>query len=299
MKIKSNNILCIGEVLWDRLPEGDKAGGAPMNVALHLQRLGQKVNLATRIGNDKAGDRLKNFLQHSGLETGLVQTDDQLPTSEVIVHLDENHNATYDIVEPVAWDKLEKTEALANKAQEAGVIVYGTLASRNDTTRNTITSLLENEAVKVIDVNLRPPYDQRVIVEPLLHKANIVKLNDEELERLAEWQNLEKSDQKSLMEKIAGHIQCEILCVTRGAEGAIIYSNGSFYEHPGYKVETRDHVGAGDAFLAGLVSQLLQEKSINKALDFACATGAFVASQTGATPEYDINHITQILNQKS
>ncbi|MBK6285983.1 MAG: hypothetical protein IPF54_27845 [Draconibacterium sp.] len=101
MEIKNNQILCIGEVLWDRLPSGAKPGGAPMNVALHLNAIGQNVSIASRIGNDEPGEELKSFLEKSGLSTELIQVDEHLPTSEVLVHLDENSNATYEICEPV------------------------------------------------------------------------------------------------------------------------------------------------------------------------------------------------------
>jgi fructokinase len=86
-----------------------------------------------------------------------------------------------------------------------------------------------------------------------------------------------------------------MLCVTKGENGAILYCNGEFYEHPGFKVNAVDTVGAGDAFLAGLIASLLNKKEPADALAFACATGAFVASKAGATPEYDMTEINTIL----
>lgn len=298
MEIKNNEILCIGEVLWDRLPSGAKPGGAPMNVALHLNAIGQNVSIASRIGNDEPGEELKSFLEKSGLKTEFIQVDEHLPTSEVLVHLDENSNATYEICEPVAWDNLELSDSLMAKAREAGLLIYGSLASRNPMSRRTIIRLLENDAVKLIDVNFRKPYDTKEVVEKLLEKTDIVKLNDEELVAFAQWYNKHRHDEQSLVKWFATHYNLKMVCVTKGDKGALLYCEGEFYEHPGFKVNAVDTVGAGDAFLAGLIASLLNKKEPADALAFACATGAFVASKTGATPEYDMTEINTILINK-
>jgi fructokinase len=298
MKIKNNQILCIGEILWDNLPSGAKPGGAPMNVALHLNRIGQKVSISSKVGNDDQGKKLIAFLEDSGLQTDLIQIDETLPTSEVLVHLDENNNATYEICEPVAWDKLVLTDSLLSQAKSSGLIIYGTLASRNPETRNTILQLLENDVVKLIDVNLRQPYDTREIVEQLILKSDIVKLNDEELGVFGQWYNKHKHDEKSLVKWFAEEYNSKMVCVTKGDKGALLYSDGEFYEHPGFKVDAVDTVGAGDAFLAGFIAALLEGKTNDKALEFACAAGAFVASKAGATPEYDRKEIEQLLISK-
>ncbi len=296
MNIKNNEILCFGEVLWDRLPSGAKAGGAPMNVALHLNAIGLDATIASSVGNDEPGAELKKFLEDSGMSTAYVQTDEQLPTSEVLVHLDENNNATYEICEPVAWDNIRLTDSLMKKAKQAGLLIYGSLASRNPLTRETLMSLLDYDGVKLIDVNFRNPYDSQEVVEKLLAKTDIVKLNDDELEVFAGWYKRPNSDEHSLIEWFVTKYQIELLCVTKGEKGALLYCNGEFYEHPGFKVNAVDTVGAGDAFLAGLIASLLAQKEPAEALAFACATGAFVASKAGATPKYDMEEIGKILS---
>jgi len=295
MEIKSNQILCIGEMLWDNLPSGPKPGGAPMNVALHLNAIGQNVSIASRVGNDEKGKRLKSFLKRSGLSTELVQIDPKLPTSEVIIHLDEKNNATYEICEPVAWDNLELTDLLRKKAGESGLIIYGSLASRNSISRSTILSLLDYDAVKIIDVNFRKPFDSKDVVEQLIRKTDIVKMNEDELVIFGRWYSKHELVEKSLIKWFALQYDLQMVCVTKGNKGAILYYGGKFYEHHGFKIDTVDSVGAGDAFLAGLVASLIGNRSPAEALEFACATGAFVASKAGATPEYDINEINKIL----
>lgn len=298
MKIKNNQILCVGEILWDNLPSGAKPGGAPMNVALHLNNIGQDVAIASKVGNDEKGRKLLNFLETSGLNTGLIQVDESLPTSEVLVHLDASNNATYEICEPVAWDNLELTRSLAEKAKDSGLIIYGTLASRNEASRNTLLRLLENDAVRLVDVNLRKPYDTKEIVEMLLLKSDIVKLNDDELAVLARWHDQFSFDEKSMVEWFAKQFNSQMVIVTKGDRGALLYSGGEFFSHPGFIVEAVDTVGAGDAFLAGFIAAIFEGKSNEEALEFACATGAFVASKAGATPEYDKFEIEQLLISK-
>ena len=295
MKIKNKEILCIGEVLWDRLPSGAKPGGAPMNVALHLNAIGMDATIASSIGNDDEGNKLKDFLNSSGLDTSYIQTEDFLPTSEVLVQLDENNNATYEICEPVAWDNIRLTNELMDKAKRSGLLIYGTLASRNPISRESIMFLLDNSGVKLIDVNFRKPYDSEKVVEGLLMKADIVKMNDDELVVFANWYNKHKYDEKSLIKWFASQYNIKMVCITKGEDGAILYCEGEFYEHPGFKVDAVDTVGAGDAFLAGLISSLINDKTPDEALAFACATGAFVATKTGATPNYDMKEINSIL----
>ncbi|WP_319481415.1 carbohydrate kinase [uncultured Draconibacterium sp.] len=295
MKIKNKEILCIGEVLWDRLPSGAKPGGAPMNVALHLNAIGMDATIASSIGNDDEGNKLKDFLNSSGLDTSYIQTEDFLPTSEVLVQLDENNNATYEICEPVAWDNIRLTNELMDKAKRSGLLIYGTLASRNPISRESIMFLLDYSGVKLIDVNFRKPYDSQKVVEGLLMKADIVKMNDDELVVFANWYNKHKYDEKSLIKWFASQYNIKMVCITKGEDGAILYCEGEFYEHPGFKVDAVDTVGAGDAFLAGLISSLINDKTPDEALAFACATGAFVATKTGATPNYDMKEINSIL----
>ncbi len=295
MNLKNRKVLCVGEVLWDKLPSGAKPGGAPMNVAIHMKRLGIDVQLASKVGNDTGGEKLIHFIASKNLETDLIQIDNTLPTSEVLVHLDKDNNATYEICEPVAWDALELSDRLKKQADEAGLILTGSLASRNEISRETIVHLMNSNALKLVDVNLRPPFDKQEIVEMILDKADVVKLNDDELLTIASWHSNGHLSQKELMLWFAEKYFCEMLVVTRGPKGAIVTENAKFFEHQGFKITPVDTVGAGDAFLAGFVSSLLSGKSTEDSIAFACATGAFVATQDGGTPDYTLKDIYSFL----
>ena len=295
MNIKSSNILSVGEILWDVLPEESKPGGAPMNAALHLHKLGKNVAFASRVGNDQAGTELVRFIQKVGISAHLMQRDDTLPTSKVIVTLDEKNDATYEIVEPVAWDNLEITPVLHEEAANAGIIIYGTLASRNEKSRNAILGVLDYDNLKCIDVNLRPPYDKREVIDPLLRKADIAKFNEEELHTVASFYGYEQLSEKEIVQRVAHQYGHQIIMVSKGSEGAVLYANNTLYTHNGYAVKTVDTIGAGDGFLAGMVSAIIDQKSPREILNYACATGAFVASKAGGTPDYNMEEIYTIM----
>lgn len=295
MKIKNKEIVCFGEVLWDMLPKGAIAGGAPMNVARHFERLGMDVTLVSRVGSDQQGIKLTNFLSKSGLNTEFVQVDDTLPTSEVIVKLDENNTATYEIKEPAAWDNIQLHDDLVKKVSKSGIFVYGTLAARRETTRETLKELLKYNTLHVIDVNLRPPYDTGEVVTELLSKADVAKLNIEELNQIASWKQFADLAEDDRIKKLYELYDFHYLIVTYGPGGAKIYDGEKLHSHPGYQVKTADSVGAGDAFLSGFLYKMLNhDASVPEALDYACATGALVASRDGATPDYDFRDIENI-----
>jgi fructokinase len=285
-KLNADTIVCFGEVLWDMLPSGAKPGGAPMNVAIHLKRQGLNPLIVSSVGNDENGQKLRAFLQETGMSLEFLQTDKTLPTSQVLVYLDSEKNATYEICEPVAWDNIQYSNELKKLAAKTDLIVFGTLALRNENTRQTLLKFLNHSPAKrFLDVNLRPPYDNRNVIEKMLHLADFAKLNNEELATIAGW-NSQKGTEEELVRWLSGFFSCSTVCVTRGANGAALFIQNELFEHPGFKVQTVDTVGAGDSFLAGLIAQLSAGISHEKALEYACATGAFVASQPGAVPEY-------------
>jgi fructokinase len=293
------NIICYGELLWDMLPTGKKPGGAPVNVAVHLKRLGLNPVVVSRVGNDRQGTELSEFLDESGLDTQLISVDDKLPTSEVLVHLDDEKNATYEICEPVAWDNILPSKRLEKKAARSDLIVFGSLAQRNPTTRDTLIHLLNTtNATRLLDVNLRPPHNAPELVQELLLLADFVKLNDSELQQIALW-NQVFGNEEYVMRWLASFYNCSVVCVTRGAKGAALLINDKLYEHPGFKVEAVDTVGAGDAFLAALIYGFSKKQPPQKSVEFACAVGAFVASEKGAVPQYSKNNITNFLNKKA
>jgi fructokinase len=285
-------ILCFGEVLWDAFGDEKKAGGAPMNVARHLVQQNMYVAFASRVGTDASGDELVEFLRQNGLYSGLIQHDVIYPTCEVTVQLDETNQATYIIPQPVSWDNIQLDNMLRTAAAGSAGIVYGSLACRMETTRNTLLALLrESRAMKIFDVNLRPPHYTVETIEALAAYADLIKMNDEEINLLIEG----KGSLHEKIEKVHEKYHTHTICVTRGGDGALVWHEGEFFEHPGFKVDVADTVGAGDAFLATFVAGLLNKQLVQKVLARACAVGAYVASKRGANPIYDHAEISSIM----
>lgn len=256
-----------------------------MNVAAHLAQQKVDVGFASRIGSDESGIKLAGVLKKSGLFSELIQVDEELPTCEVTVQLDENSQATYIIPEPVSWDNIQTTEALVASAVKASAIVFGSLACRTRTTRDTLLNLLdETKALRIFDVNLRAPHYTLSTIENLAARATVVKMNEEEANLLIGGSN------GHLLDKIAefrAKYHPQTICVTRGENGAMIWHDHEVYEHPGFKVNVVDTVGAGDAFLATFIAGILEKQPMQQVLENACAIGAFVTSKRGANPVYD------------
>ena len=287
-----DKVLCFGEVLWDAFGDEKKAGGAPMNVARHLVQQHVNVCFASRVGKDESGKELISFLRDSKLYSNLIQKDNTLPTCEVTVELDEKNQATYIIPEPVSWDNIQLDKNLIEEAKGASIVVYGSLASRSKTTRDTLLNMLEEtQALKVFDVNLRHPHYTLENIELLAARADVIKMNEEEAELLIHGSNGHLKDKIVEFQKT---YHTQTICVTKGENGAIVWHDHEFYEHPGFKIDVADTVGAGDAFLATFIEGMIEKKPMQKVLVEACAIGSFVASKRGANPIYVRDEIMAI-----
>ena len=291
------NIVCFGEVLWDLLPTGAVPGGAPMNVAIRSQSFGMNAAIISRTGNDKCGEDLKLFINARRVNTNLLQKNETLPTGKVKVNLDENGIADYDIVYPSAWDKIELTDNTVDAVKNSHAFVFGSLACRDDISRNTLVGLLDHAIFKIFDVNLRPPFYSLPLLETLIRKSDLVKMNDEELLIIAKGLGSEKSELKENILFLFEKLNIESICVTRGKYGAVLFIKNEFYSHNGFTVEIADTVGSGDSFLAALITRLLTDNNHSKNIEFACAVGALVASKTGANPPVTNEEIELLLKQ--
>ena len=287
----SHPVVCFGETLWDFLPGGKQPGGAPMNVAYHLGKLGKNPAVISRVGDDELGKELIDLMTEKGINTNYVQTDTTLPTSTVVARLKDNHEMVYDIVQNVAWDNIMYDETLSELVKEADYFVFGSLAVRSARTRATLFQLLEMAKTKVLDINLRAPHYSRELIETMLAKADIVKLNEAELKLITEWFHPFENDEDAIA-FLGEKFNIHIIIVTKGAEGALLKLGNALYSHDGYQVVVADTVGSGDSFLAGVIFQLLDHIPYEHILDFANKLGAFITTQKGACPEYQLNEVT-------
>lgn len=295
MPVQLSKVVCFGEILWDILPAGTVPGGAPMNVAYHLHQLNESPALVTRVGKDERGDELKSILEGKEVDISLLQTDEQHATGIVYGTADEKGDMKYEIVAPSAWDFIETTADNMTKVAEADYFVCGSLVARQEVSRKTLFALLDNARTKVVDINLRPPFYTAELIEALITRADILKLNNDELELISSWWGLGHG-LHGQAEALQRRFNTKTIIITRGSNGAAVWHEGRLYEHPGFKVTVADTVGSGDAFLAGFLHQRLQDKEMNDALAFACGLGAFVASKSGAWPDYTLSDIYALTN---
>lgn len=283
----SNKVITIGEILWDIFPEGKKAGGSSMNVALNLHKQSIESSFISAVGDDDNGKELIDFLTSNHFDNNLIQVNTKLPTSTVVVKLDENHQATYTIKQPVAWDDIHLNDNIIEAVKQADALVYCSLTCREAQSRKTIISLLDVAKTKIFDINLRAPFYDKELIGILLQKADILKINEDELVWLADNFGLTGNSFEQMLKQTANQFNIEIICLTLGDKGACVLKDGKLFKHAGYKVLVADTVGAGDAFLATFIACYLQGYPVETILDNACKVGAFVASQIGANPEYN------------
>lgn len=287
---------CFGEMLWDCLPSGRHAGGAPFNVAAHLAQLKAPVSLISAVGQDSLGDEILKLAENKGIDIRFVtRARADFATGTVLVTLDSNANATYEIVQPVAWDEIDLSPEAAEAITKGRALIFGSLAMRSYHNLTQLSRLLEIPGpLKFFDVNLRPPFiDPNLIIE-LARRVDVIKLNDDELGKLASWIKTGEMTPNTPQDVDTIAQSCATLaaatggtgriCVTRGAAGAVLWDQGTVVSATAPRVVVKDTVGAGDAFMAGLVFGLTRGIDAQKVLEAACHLGAYVASQDGATP---------------
>ncbi len=282
---KKVKAVCFGEILWDVFPDRVHIGGAPLNVASRLSSMGIDTEMISRVGTDKEGDELLAYLQCKKVATGNILKDDEHPTGRVNIKLSEAGSATYDIVYPSAWDRIELTEAMKSSVENADAFIYGSLACRDQVSRKTLFELLAKAKYKVLDLNLRPPHYSEELLLKLIETADLIKINDEELFEIAEIMGSPYHSLEQNLLFLAVKSGTQSICVTKGSHGAVFMNGKKLYYNSGYKVKVKDTVGAGDSFLGTLIARLLLGDEPQRALDIACAVGALVAAKEGANPD--------------
>ena len=271
-------VVGLGEALWDVLPTEKKLGGAPANFAYHAGRLGYDAIAISAIGRDALGDEILDKLNQKQLEHLMPRVD--YPTGTVQVTVDDKGIPSYEIKQNVAWDHIPFTPEMDVIARECCAVCFGSLAQRSEESHTTITRFLDTvseDCLKIFDINLRQQFYSRDIIEQSLHRCNILKINDEELDIISPMLGKDKH-------QLISDYQLSMLVLTCGTEGSYIFTNNEESFLPTPKVEVVDTVGAGDSFTGAFVASLLSGKSIREAHQKAVDVSAFVCTQAGAMP---------------
>ena len=263
------------EILWDVIDGVPHIGGAPFNFAAHAARCGLKSGIVSAIGNDGLGRDALNAATGFGVDVSQVSVHPVLPTGTVNVTL-QNGIPSYEIVQPVAWDEIALPERLHLTPR---AFYFGTLSQRGPLSAATLSELLRKfeSSIVFFDVNLRQDFWDAEIVGKGLANADILKVNDEEMNRLGFVPD----------DLLARFPRLKIIVETRGALGCRIVSRkGERFDSPAFTDEpVVDTVGAGDSFSAAFLASLLRGESLESAAEAGNRLAGRVAARAGAIPE--------------
>ena len=284
-----NQIVGLGEILWDVFPDGARFGGAPANFACSAAGLAAgsaRVGMAGAVGRDDLGQRALAELTSRGVAVTAVAVLPQ-PTGRVDVTVDLAGHASYVFAPDCAWDNVPWSDSLERLAAETSAVCFGTLSSRGSVSLATIrrfVAAVPSPALRILDINLRPPFWSSDIVRDSLPLANIVKCNDAELPVVAELLGLTGSPESILRQLVDRHA-LRLAALTRGAKGSLLVTaDGAASDLPGTPVTVIDTVGAGDAFTAAVTLGLLAGWPLSKLHAHAERVAAYVCTQPGGAP---------------
>jgi len=279
-------VVAIGAVLWDVFPDGERLGGAPANFAVHANSLGARSALVSCVGDDAKGKAAIDVLSGRGVATDAIQIEACRPTGTVPVTLN-NGQPSYEIVEGVAWDAIAWRSELALLAGEAHAICFGTLDQREDQSRQTITRFLDaatTDCLCVFDVNFRQHYHGLDVVMESLNRADILKLNDEEVVLLREYVG-GAEDVDAFLESVRTRFNLRCVILTLGEMGCRVVSPEGIFKAHGEEQAVENTVGAGDAFTAAFVLHLLHGADLQVCAQSANDVGGFVTTQDSGMPD--------------
>ncbi|MFT7234603.1 MAG: fructokinase [Methylophagaceae bacterium] len=279
--ISKKAVIVFGEVLFDRFNSGEEIlGGAPFNVAWHLQAFGDNPQFISRLGQDDAGQKIREVMNQWGMGSQQVQTDATHPTGRVDINIidDEPH---YDIVSDMAYDFIEPLDSQFMITK--GILYHGSLALRQPQSRHAFEMLSERSGLSIfVDVNLRTPWWHKNEIEGYLHRARWAKLNHDELATIG----IENTDIDQAAKQLQVHYNLDQVIITQGAAGALVCTK----QHDIIRVEPPtvnhfiDTVGAGDAFSARYIHGLLAGEAISDIIDAAQKFAIKIIGLRGATP---------------
>ena len=267
--------LIFGEVLFDCFPDGnDVLGGAPFNVAWHLQGFGLRPRVVSRLGDDPLGAQVLRAMEGWGMDESLIQRDPDHPTGRVEIRMDGGGHS-FEILPDQAYDHIAPIEL----HDTPSLLYHGSLAARSPSSRDALGALRGYDLPPFVDINLRAPWWELAEVNDLLAGARWVKINDEELMAI-------EGDGSPLVQaqSLRRRLGCEALVVTRGADGALIVTERETIDGPPVRVESIvDTVGAGDAFAAVTILGLHRGWPLAVTLQRALEFGAELCRRRGAT----------------
>lgn len=274
------DFISFGEILFDVFPDKATLGGAPLNVAGHLTKLGLNGYILSAVGDDELGKRAISEINNLGLNTEKISTLNY-ETGKAIITLN-GKNAEYEFNMPCAWDNIP----LLPLPEHVSLIYYGTLAQRGNS-KQTLKELLNKVSSdhRFFDVNIRKHFYSDEIIKEGVKNATILKLNDEEVDIVLDALKLKMRGYRGL-EELAKSYNLDLVLLTKGKEGTMCYKD-KWYRVPCAEVEVVDTVGAGDSLSAGFLASYIKTGDLEKSLIIGSHIADYVVTKRGAIPEYD------------
>ena len=281
-------IAAIGEILFDIYPETKNLGGAPLNFLYHIHKFTGNGNIISRIGNDVLGKNAIDFIKNNGISTDFVQMDHLHPTGVTTVLLDENKVPSFRIDEDRAYDFIENSSEIGHLVNEdTDCLYFGSLAQRNEVTRNTIQSLLGKGIKYFCDLNIRQNFYTEEIINKSLAASNVLKINLDELKLI---NNLFLKNEFSLQNTaidLMNRYNIEFLAVTKGEDGSTLFHKNEINEYKTSSSQVVDTLGAGDAFASVLCIGYLRGWKLVKTNKLANEFANEICKIDGALPKAD------------
>ena len=281
-------ITAIGEILYDVYPETRNLGGAPLNFLYHVNKLTGKGNIVSRVGNDIFGNNALDFIKGSGISVDYIQIDHLHPTGVTTVLLDENKVPSFRIDEERAYDFIESSSEINHLVnEETDCLYFGSLAQRNEVTRNTIQGLLDKRVIYFCDLNIRQNFYTEDIIRKSLAAANILKLNLDELKLINQFILKKEFSIKTIASELMKEYNIELLAVTKGEDGSTLFYNNEINNYKTSSSQIVDTLGAGDSFAAVLCIGHLRGWELSKTNKLANEFANEICKIKGALPERD------------
>jgi fructokinase len=282
-----HTVVGLGEILWDLFEDASVFGGAPANFACHAAGLGMRAIIKSAIGQDDLGSKAVQWLRQRSMPTDYVAVDPEHATGTVQVRLNAAGTATYEFAPDVAWDHLACDLHDLRLAQECRAVCFGTLAQRSPVSRAAIDQFLDAvhpESWRILDVNLRQNFFSPAVIRESVQRSNAIKLNDEEWPVVSAVLDAPTELSRHSVEALAARNKLRCVALTHGARGSWIWLDGQWDEQSPEPIHAVDTVGAGDAFIAALISGLLRSEALPTLHERASRIAAYVCTQRGATP---------------
>jgi len=281
-------ITAIGEILFDIYPETKNLGGAPLNFLYHIHKFTGKGNIISRIGNDILGNNALHFIKGSGVSADYIQIDHLHHTGVTTVLLDEDKVPSFRIDEKRAYDFIENNSEIEKLAEEeTDCLYFGSLAQRNEVTRNTIQGLLGKRIKYFCDLNIRQNFYTEDIIRKSLVASDILKINLDELKLINQLILKREFSIKTIASELMKDYNSELLAVTKGADGSTLFYKNEIDECKNLSGEVEDTLGAGDAFASVLCIGYLRGWKLSRTNQLANEFAGEICKIKGALPETD------------